>query len=102
VDPRNDELDPFVGLMKPLQFREAWEYERLDQGPGALIANQIATGKVSSCLTEKTAQWLLGRAVDADDEAVLFDWETQLLATDWSYRELVKQIVLSPTYRRVR
>jgi hypothetical protein len=102
VDPRDDELDPYVGLMKALQFRTVAEYARLDQGPGALVASNMATGQVSGCLTEKTAQWLLGREVGPTDEDVLATWETDLLASDWSYRELVKRIVLSPTYRRVR
>lgn len=102
VDPRNVELDDYVGLMKQLQFRDPTEYSRLDEGPGALVESQIASGKVSSCLTEKTAQWLLGREVRDADQDVLADWETELLASNWSYKDLVKQIVLSPTYRRVR
>ncbi len=102
TDPGSDELDPYIGLLSPLQFRPESEHARIDEGPGGLVQAQIASGNISQCLTQKTAGWLLGRDLTADDETLIDEWDLELLASDWDYRTLVKQIVLSETYRRVR
>jgi hypothetical protein len=102
TDPNSEELYPYIGLLNPLQFRPESEHGRIDEGPGGLVQAQIASGNISQCLTKKTANWLLGRDLTPGDADLVDAWDLELLASDWDYRTLVKQIVLSETYRRVR
>jgi len=102
VDPNSDELDPYVGQLQALQFRPDSEHDRIDQGPGALVQTHIATGRISQCLTEKTSSWLLGRELTDADDPIRDAFDAELLASGWSYRQLVKSIITSETYRRVR
>lgn len=102
VDPISTELDPFVGELKAYQFLQDADHHRVDAGPEELVDENIANGKLPSCVAEKTATWLLGREPTEDDEALLSTYTAELLSTDWSYPALVKSIVLSEAYRRSR
>ena len=79
------------------------DLENVDQGPRALAIRGVATGQLDRCVATRTAEWLLGREVDVEREA---EWIAALAldfaAAEYSYRELVRAIVLSESYRRVR
>ena len=47
-----------------------------------------------------TASWLLGRELTDDEEAWARDLTQDFLGSDFRYRELVRAIVTSETYRR--
>ncbi len=102
VDPIDSELDPFVGYLSAYQFLETWQQAHVESGPELLVASTIADGRLQQCAAENAATWLLGRPVDVDDDAVIQGWADGFVASGWSYKELVKSIVLSDSYRRIR
>lgn len=102
VDPISTELDPFVGSLRAYQFLPEDQHYRVDSGPQELVQQSIVSGQLQSCVTDKTAGWLLGREPTPEDDAVLAGWTDTLLTTDWDYTALVRAIVLSESYRRSR
>ncbi|MCA9567624.1 MAG: hypothetical protein KC656_07270 [Myxococcales bacterium] len=102
VDPLSPELDPFVGSLSAYQFLPDAEHHRVDDGPEGLVEENIANGRLPTCVSQKTAGWLLGREPTADDDPLVAAWTDELLASGWDYRTLVRSIVLSEPYRRSR
>ncbi len=102
VDPIDTELDDFVGYLRAYQFLETWQHANIEAGPERLVASSVADGRLQQCTAENAATWLLGRELDVDDDAVIQGWADTLVDSGWSYKELVKTIVLSDSYRRIR
>jgi len=102
VDPLDTELDPFVGYLRAYQFLETWQHANIEAGPQRLVASSVADGRLQQCAAENAATWLLGRELDVDDDALVQEWADGFVASDWSYKQLVKSIVLSDSYRRIR
>lgn len=102
VNPISDELDAFVGSLSAMQFLPEDEYHRVDEGPNALVQRSIADGKLQTCVTQKAGEWLLGRPLTAEDEDAQQAWTSSFVGNAWDYKQLVKTIVLSESYRRAR
>jgi hypothetical protein len=97
------EEQPYLGMLQSYEFRREDHVRNIERGPRLLAYTTIADGRLPACVTRRAAEWLLARDLDADGDA---DWMADLtrgfVANDYSYRWLVRQIVTSPRYRRVR
>ena len=78
-----------------------FETSRSDRAFYAMSA--IADNRLPHCVARRTAEWLLGGRVNPIADA---EWLSELarnfVFNDLSYRALVKEIITSPRYRRVR
>ncbi len=101
VDPLAAEQDPFVGYLGAYEFLEERHFEHVEQGPRRLVNQHDLDGRLPRCAAKKTAEWLLGRDVRPDDEAWLSQLATDFASSGYSWRGLVKNIVLSDAYRSV-
>jgi hypothetical protein len=64
------------------------------------VRDGLADGRFTACATRRTAEWLVGRPLREDEEAWARDLALRFSASDFRYRELVRAIVTSETYRR--
>ena len=93
---------PYLGMLRAYVFRRDEDVPNIDDGPAALAMRSAATGALDHCVSSSTAEWLLGRELDEDE----LEWGDALAdefaGSGYSYRALVRAIVTSDTYRRVR
>jgi hypothetical protein len=102
IDPLSNEEDPYIGMLHSYEFRGGAELENLSLGPTHLVDKKIADGSLPRCVARNTAGWLLGRGVAPEEEAWVSKLGMSFEASGFSYDELVKAIVTSDQYRRVK
>lgn len=90
------------GELKWYQFRKPEHVQNVDDGPRRLVLSAVVDGRLTDCLSRTTGKWLLGRELAPEEQDVIDGWSAELLDDNFSYRQLVKTIVLSDLYRRVR
>lgn len=102
TDPLSPEHDPYVGWLKSYTFLEDRHIVNTEVGPSNLVESTIADGRFQTCVTRRTAEWLLGRELGEQDTPWLDDLTQRFSAGGYQYRKLVRDIVMSDNYRRVR
>lgn len=96
------EDQPYLGQLNVYRFLKETAFEHVEQGPKRLAYTEIEGNQLPSCVARRTAEWLLGRSLATHES----DWRDTLSKTfiwsDLNYRALVKAVVTSDVYRRVR
>lgn len=92
----------FLGMLDSYVFLQDVHTTHVQQGPRLMALSAFADGRLPECMARTTAARLLGRELSDDEQA----W-TKQLAVDfaqggYSYRALIKAVVTSDVYRRVR
>jgi len=87
--------------MSPYAFLEGDQLEHPDIGPAGWVDQAVSDGSLAQCAATNAAEWLLGpdTAVDAEEHAA---WTQAFVDSGYQYRALVRAIVQSDQYRRVR
>ncbi len=96
------EQDEYLGWLNAYVFLEERHQANVEHGPELLVEQGVADGRVPRCAAEQAATWLLGRPVEPEDDAWLDALAADFVGSDYSWRSLVKAVVTSETYRRVR
>ncbi|MBX3272071.1 MAG: hypothetical protein KF729_17530 [Sandaracinaceae bacterium] len=94
------EEEPFLGMLSSLQFLRREHQENVTAGPRQLVTRGIADGRLTACTARNAARWLLGRDPREGEEAWQAELTDTLIDSGLRYRELVRAIVRSETYRR--
>ena len=94
------EEEPNLGRLRAFEFLRPEHEAFVDQGPSALVREGLADGRFTRCTVRRTAEWLLGRSVSDAEEPWVRELTARFLESDFRYRELVRAIVTSETYRR--
>ncbi len=95
--------DDYLGMLNAYKFRREDHVRNIEVGPKLLALSTVADNRMPSCVSKRTASWLLGaESVSEDDKAWIDELARQFVFSDLSFRSLVKAIVTSPRYRRVR
>lgn len=102
VDPLTSEEDPYVGMLRSYEFLETRHHENATLGPTHLVNTVVADGRLPRCVATKTAEWLLGRNVDARDDVWLDRLADDFRRTNFDYADLVREVVTSDNYRSLR
>jgi len=104
VNATAPEEEPYLGQLMSYVFRETEHEKNVESGPRYLAMKGLASpdNQLPRCAATRSLKSLLGRDLGVQD----IDW-VESLAVDfamsgYSYRELVKAIVMSPVYRRVQ
>lgn len=100
-----DEERPYLGMLKSYQFRREDHVRNVETGPRLLALGAVADNRLPRCVARRTAEWLLGRAVDGstdEEDAWLGELTTRFVTGGYRYDSLVRDIVTSPVYRRAR
>ena len=92
----------WLGWLISYEFRRDEHMDHPELGPKALVDRTVVDGRLPRCVTLTATKWLLGRDPTPDEEPWIQALTADFMATGFSYRALVKSIVSSPVYRRVR
>ena len=96
------EEEAFIGSLAAYQFRRPEHQRNVEMGPKLLVLTSIVDDRFPKCVAKRTAEGMLGRETTADEQSWIADLSRDFLASGYRYRSLVKSIVTSDVYRRVR
>lgn len=94
------EEEPNLGRLRAFEFLRPEHEIFVEQGPAALVREGLADGRFTRCTVRRTAEWLIGRELADEDEPWVRELTARFLESDFRYRELVRAVVTSETYRR--
>lgn len=98
----SEEETPYLGGLKSYLFRRETHEINVERGPELLATAAIADNRLPACAATRTAEWLLGREVEQGEAEWIQDLTADFVYEGLSYRALVKAVITSPVYRRVR
>jgi hypothetical protein len=99
---QTEEERAWLGSFRPYVFRDDEHVRNVESGPRLLVLASVVDGRLQRCVARSTAEWLLGRPLGDDDAAAVDDFVRGFEDDGFRYRALVKRIVQSDLYRRVR
>jgi NAD-dependent dihydropyrimidine dehydrogenase PreA subunit len=94
--------EEFTGMLKAYVYRSEQHHQNVESGPSLLALSTLDDGRVAQCAGRSTTEWLLGRALSADEQAFAAAVTDGFVESGYSWKSLVRAIVTSPVYRRVR
>ena len=100
--PLSDLQTPYLGMLNAYAYRRGDHMHFIEEGPKLLARRATTDNQFPLCVARQTAEWLSGRATSEKDTAWLHKLAINFVQSGFSYQDLVKQIVSSPQYRRVR
>ena len=99
----SDQEAPYIGMLQAYLFRRDEHALNVEAGPKFLVKSAIVDNRLPTCVARRTAEHLMGRELGGSaDLAWLDDLSFGFVASGFSYRDLVREIVLSDAYGRVR
>ncbi|HCP46888.1 MAG TPA: hypothetical protein DIU15_12655 [Deltaproteobacteria bacterium] len=96
------EQTPYLGMLQAFEFRREDHVPNIEAGPKALALSVAVDGRLPECVSRTAVSWLLGRDVLPEEEPWIDELNRLFVASDFSYRTLIKRIVESPVYRTVQ
>ena len=102
VRANSPEEEVFLGQLHAFTFLREEHLTNVDQGPKLLALSGFADNRLTTCTARKAAERHLGRMLFDEETQWLNDLVVEFAASDYRYRELVRAVVKSPVYRRVR
>lgn len=99
TDPKTTQ---FAGMLKAYTYLAAEHAANVEQGPRLLALRSIADNKLPACMSRHSAEFLMGRPLTEGEQPWLDELVRAFAWGDYSYRGLVRAIVTSDAYRRVR
>ena len=93
---------PYLGHLNAYVFRREDHEAHIEVGPKYLVNRNLLDEDLPQCVAKRTVHWLMGRAPHADEAEWVTLLASEFAASGYRFRELVKAIVTSETYRRVR
>jgi hypothetical protein len=102
VNSNSPSEEPYLGKLNALLFRAPEHEIFVEMGPKLLALSSFADNRLPECTARTTAMNLIGRELYEEEEAWLDNLVVQFASSGYSFKALVKAIVQSPIYRRVR
>ncbi|MCO4761044.1 MAG: hypothetical protein KC502_06035 [Myxococcales bacterium] len=97
-----DPEKPFLGMLNAYVFRQDVHKHYIEQGPRLMALGAVADNRLPRCVAKRTAEWLVGRQLQGKE----LEWAQELaldfVKNGYRFRSLVRDIVTSDIYRRVR
>lgn len=95
--------EPYLGMLNAYTFRREDHVRNIEHGPRLLALSGVADNRLPRCVARRAGEWLLGEELTAPDDARWIEaLARDFVADGYRYRSLVRAIVTSPRYRRVR
>jgi len=96
------EEDAFLGSLNGYFFRRPEHQRNVEMGPKLFVLSSIVDDRFPKCVATNVAQDMLGRQISHDEAPWIEELANGFLASGYKYRDLVKAILQSETYRRVQ
>lgn len=90
----------WLGWLRSYNYKQPQHFKNIEQGPKLLAMTALADNRLPRCVARSTAEWLLGRDLQAEEEGWADQLAVEFASGGYDYRDLVQQIVLSDAYRR--
>lgn len=92
----------YLGELTSYVFRRPDHEINVEAGPELLVSKAVADGRLPTCVSRRTSEWLLGRQLEEREAHWLDAMAAEFVASGLRFKDLVRAIVTSETYRRVR
>jgi len=92
----------FLGQLHAFSFLRDEHHINVAQGPKLLALSGFADNRLTTCTARRAAERMLGRQLFEEETPWLNQLVLEFANSDYSYRELMRAVVTSPVYRRVR
>ena len=96
------EQEPWLGWLQAYEFRRPEHMTHPEVGPRVLALTAVVDHRLPTCAAYTAARHLLGRDLLPEEGEWLEQLALDFVQQGYRYRQLVKAIVQSPVYRRVR
>ncbi len=98
----SDSEKAFFGMMNAFVFRRPEHKHHVAHGPRLMALAAVADNRLPRCVARTTAAWLLGRELTQAELPWADELALDFVKGGYRYRSLIRDVVLSDTYRRVR
>jgi hypothetical protein len=99
LSPKENE---FFGWLKPYLFRHDAHLANVEEGPHLLVKRLAQDERLPVCMARRAVRWLWGRNVAESEQGMLGELAQSFMMGGYNFKELIKAVVTSPAYRRVR
>ena len=100
--PTIDGNSQYLGLLNAYLYTRPEHEVNIERGPGLLAMQGFATNAITNCTVKTAAEMLLGRPLLEDEQPYIDAVVTEFGASGYDYREIIRALVTSPIYRRLR
>ena len=94
--------DPYIGMLSSYAFLREDHQVNVEGGPKFLIASTIVDDRFPRCTARRALEGMFGRELSDEENDALGEASRAFVASSYDYKALVKSIVKSDVYRRVR
>ena len=94
--------EAYFGYYKPYMHQREQHMENIAEGPALLVQRTLVDDRLPMCMSRQAGQWLLGRTMLPEDQGWLVERSHDFITSGLSFRALVRSIITSEMYRRVR
>jgi len=102
TDPLTLEEGEYLGELRSYVFRRQDHEINVEVGPELLVSKAVADGRLATCVAKRTSEWLLARSLEPREAQWLDAMAVEFGSSGLRFKDLVRAIVTSETYRRVR
>jgi hypothetical protein len=92
----------YFGYLQSFTFLKEQHISHPNDGPKVLVYRSMVDNRLPTCITRKVATLLFGRSALPMEESWLVDVAHEFVTQGYSFRSLVKTLILSDMYRSVR
>ena len=94
--------EPYLGMLNSYVFRYDDHMKNVEAGPQLLAMKGVVDHRFPQCVYNRAVEQIFGRSTEVVDKDWIDMLAVDFAASNYSYRSLVKQIVMSDGYRRLR
>jgi hypothetical protein len=98
-----DSEKPYLGLLTAYHFLRPEHLANVEQGPSYLMRSTIVDNRMPACVSRHMVEKLAGRLLLPEEEPLVTEtMAREFVTSNYSFKTLIKSVVMSPVYRRVR
>ena len=97
----NEQL-PYLGMLNSYVFLDDDHQEHVAEGPELLVKKALGDGRLGQCVSKRAVEHFLSRDIRTEEGDWVDDLMVDFVSSGYRYKTLVKAIVTSESYRRVR
>lgn len=92
----------WLGWLNGYVFRRDEHMRSIEEGPSLLVHRSAVDGRLPRCTARTAAERLFGEDLGDADEPLVDLLAQHFVSSGFAYRDLVKELVMNKTFRRVR
>ncbi len=94
--------EPYIGSLQSVNFLHQDHRVHVDMGPRLLVSKSIVDDRFPTCAARRTLEGLFGRELSSEERDLAEQQGREFVGSNFKYQDLVKAVVTSKVYRRVR